>query len=229
MSQFVPLRLGIVGSSGGSALAAASDCLKSAGKNVEWVVATDRPCGLEAWAASNGKAVTRLCYRDAESFSNKACDFFQKADCEDVLLFYTRRVASPLIDQIHVWNIHPALLPSFPGLHGVKDAVTAGVRVLGGTLHHVDAELDSGPIVAQVAAPLSSRMSLLEAEHLSYLQKVWLTLVWFDYLRNPEEQPGRGNAGPGVVAASPGILDEEILASYNQFWMRDQGIISSQP
>ena len=48
-------------------------------------------------------------------------------------------------------NTHPALLPSFPGAHGVRDALAHGVRVTGATFHLVDAGVDTGPIVAQVA------------------------------------------------------------------------------
>ena len=51
-------------------------------------------------------------------------------------------------------NSHPALLPSFPGMHGVRDALEYGVRLAGCTLFVVDAGIDSGPVVAQVAVPV---------------------------------------------------------------------------
>lgn len=51
-------------------------------------------------------------------------------------------------------NTHPALLPSFPGAHGVRDALAYGVRVSGVTVHLVDAGVDTGPIVAQAAVPV---------------------------------------------------------------------------
>jgi phosphoribosylglycinamide formyltransferase 1 len=53
-----------------------------------------------------------------------------------------------------VLNIHPALLPSFPGLHGPRQALAAGVKVAGCTVHLVDEGTDSGPIVIQAAVPV---------------------------------------------------------------------------
>lgn len=51
-------------------------------------------------------------------------------------------------------NSHPALLPSFPGMHGVRDALEYGVKVTGCTIFLVDAGIDSGPVVAQAAVPV---------------------------------------------------------------------------
>jgi len=53
-----------------------------------------------------------------------------------------------------VVNTHPALLPAFPGAHAVRDALAFGAKVTGCTLHVVDAGVDTGPVVAQVAVPV---------------------------------------------------------------------------
>lgn len=53
-----------------------------------------------------------------------------------------------------VVNTHPALLPSFPGTHAVRDALAHGVKVTGATAHFVDAGVDTGPIIAQVSVPV---------------------------------------------------------------------------
>jgi phosphoribosylglycinamide formyltransferase 1 len=56
--------------------------------------------------------------------------------------------------QGHLLNIHPSLLPAFPGLHTHQRAIDAGCRIAGATVHQVTAELDLGPILAQAAVPV---------------------------------------------------------------------------
>jgi phosphoribosylglycinamide formyltransferase-1 len=56
--------------------------------------------------------------------------------------------------QNNILNIHPSLLPAYPGLHAVKKALTAGARVSGCTVHIVDEGTDTGPIVIQAAVPV---------------------------------------------------------------------------
>lgn len=72
-------------------------------------------------------------------------------------------------------NTHPALLPSFPGAHGVRDALAHGVKLTGGTIHLVDTGVDTGPIITQYAVPIGDddteetvheRIKALEREEL---------------------------------------------------------------
>ncbi|HXG06641.1 MAG TPA: phosphoribosylglycinamide formyltransferase [Nitrososphaera sp.] len=83
--------------------------------------------------------------------------------------------------RMRIMNIHPALLPSFPGLHAQKQALDAGVKITGCTVHFVDEGVDSGPIILQRAVPvmdndtedtLSAR--ILEQEHQLYPEAVRL-------------------------------------------------------
>jgi phosphoribosylglycinamide formyltransferase 1 len=210
------MRLGIIGSSGGSALIAADACLRSIGIVVEWVVVSDRDCGLERWAREAGHSTHRLPYASAEAFSTAACTLFKQIGCLDVLMFYTRRVAPPLIDELHVWNIHPSLLPSFVGLRGVEDAWRAKVAIFGATLHRVDAGLDTGPIMAQVAAPLRPDQELQRLQRLSYLQKTWLTLSWVGMVTGRGEGSTQLQCEPGVALAWPG-LPAPFYAAYREW------------
>lgn len=68
-----------------------------------------------------------------------------------ILAGYMRIVTNQLLDAYPqaILNIHPALLPAFPGRHGIEDALLAGVKITGVTVHYVDDGVDSGPIIAQ--------------------------------------------------------------------------------
>jgi phosphoribosylglycinamide formyltransferase-1 len=96
-------------------------------------------------------------------------------------------------------NIHPSLLPAFPGLHTHERALAAGVKVHGCTVHFVTAELDHGPIVVQAAVPVladddAARLAarVLEQEHVVYPRAV----RWF--------LDGRLELGNGVVQVKGG-------------------------
>jgi phosphoribosylglycinamide formyltransferase-1 len=81
-----------------------------------------------------------------------------------------------------VLNVHPALLPAFPGLHAQAQALAAGVKVAGCTVHFVDEGTDTGPVIAQAAVPVldgdteeTLGARILEQEHRIYPQAVqWI-------------------------------------------------------
>lgn len=82
-----------------------------------------------------------------------------------IMAGWMRRVTDLLIDAFpgQVLNIHPSLLPSFPGTHAVEQALAAKVKFSGCTVHHVELQVDSGPIIMQAAVPVlaeDSRESL---------------------------------------------------------------------
>jgi phosphoribosylglycinamide formyltransferase-1 len=83
--------------------------------------------------------------------------------------------------KMRILNIHPALLPSFPGLHAQRQAVEYGVKVSGCTVHFVDEGMDTGPIILQSPVPVNEGDSeeslaarILELEHQLYPQAVKL-------------------------------------------------------
>jgi phosphoribosylglycinamide formyltransferase 1 len=90
---------------------------------------------------------------------------------------YMRLLSPHFVERwpLRILNIHPSLLPAFPGLHPQRQALAEGVRVSGCTVHFVDAGLDSGPIVHQLAVPVLDDDSeellaarILAAEHRAY-------------------------------------------------------------
>jgi phosphoribosylglycinamide formyltransferase 1 len=98
---------------------------------------------------------------------------------------FMRKVGAPIIDAFPnaVLNIHPSLLPSFPGLHAQQQALDHGVKTSGVTVHFVTADLDAGPIIVQRTVPvrdgdteetLSAR--ILVEEHHAYPEAIALVL-----------------------------------------------------
>ena len=94
---------------------------------------------------------------------------------------FMRIMGSEFVRQyrMRIMNIHPALLPAFPGLHAQKQAIDYGVKVSGCTVHFVDEGMDSGPVILQKAVPVleeddeeSLSARILEQEHQLYPEAV---------------------------------------------------------
>lgn len=157
------INLGVLASGRGSNLQAIIDEIESGKLNAKIkVLIVDKP---DAYAIERAKkhSIEHI-YIDPKGFSSKD-DFFIKIADElnkrgvelVILAGFMRIVRKPLIDAFpnRIMNIHPALLPSFPGLHGQKQALGYGVRISGCTVHFVDEGMDTGPIIIQAAVPVS--------------------------------------------------------------------------
>jgi len=151
-------RLGVLASGGGSNLAA----ILSTGLSVA-VVVVDRECGATVVAEAAGVAsvvVLRDSYGadfDRGAYTLRVVDALEAHQVEVVAM---AGFGTILDKQMHdafdgrILNTHPALLPAFPGWHAVEEALAAGVRVTGCTIHVATLEVDAGPILAQEAVPV---------------------------------------------------------------------------
>jgi phosphoribosylglycinamide formyltransferase 1 len=152
------MRIGVLASGGGSNL----EAIFAAGLPVA-VVVVDRPCRATELAAGAGVAselVQRTSFGadfDRSAYTEQVVDALQKHDVELVVM---AGFGTILEKQIHdafpgrILNTHPSLLPAFPGWHSVEDALNAGVKVTGCTIHVAVPEVDAGPILAQEAVPV---------------------------------------------------------------------------
>lgn len=157
------LKLGVLASGRGSNFQAIIDAIEDKRLDAAIrVLIVDNP---DAYAVERAKKhAIEFLYINPNEFKTRD-DFFLKIagelkgrDVELVILAgFIRIVRKPLIDAYRnrIMNIHPALLPSFPGLHGQKQAVDYGARISGCTVHFVDDGMDTGPIIIQAAVPVS--------------------------------------------------------------------------
>jgi len=96
-------------------------------------------------------------FPDRESYDRELVRILEEHRVDLVILAgYMRLVSKPFLEAfpMKVMNIHPALLPAFPGTSGVADALEYGVKVTGVTVHFVDEGVDTGPIILQEAVPV---------------------------------------------------------------------------
>jgi phosphoribosylglycinamide formyltransferase-1 len=171
-------RIGVVLSAGGSSFI---DAFKiAAGPQLEFRVVTDRDCEAEVRCKDLSIPVRRFEEPDNRRFSIAAKDYFQAEGIDFVVLFFSRLITEELFGTIACCNVHPALLPAFPGLSAVKKAWRSGVRFLGATVHTVDASVDGGPIIAQTVTPIPIDAELEWCNRASFLQKTLLMLIILD-------------------------------------------------
>jgi phosphoribosylglycinamide formyltransferase 1 len=84
-----------------------------------------------------------------------------------VLAGYMHLLTEPFLQRFpdRIVNVHPSLLPAFPGAHAIRDAIAAGADPTGVTVHYVDDGLDTGPVLAQEPVPLEPRATLEQRIH----------------------------------------------------------------
>lgn len=117
-------------------------------------------------------------YRNREEFDKKVVEELNKHKVDLVLLAgFMRIVTSVLIEPFRnrIMNIHPALLPSFPGLDAQKQALEHGVRFSGCTVHFVEEGMDEGPIIIQAVVPVmdNDTVDTLSERILKYEHKIY--------------------------------------------------------
>ena len=131
------------------------------------------------------KVIEHQNFSSREEFDQAMVEVIKAAGAEAVILAGFMRILTPVFIQAFpnkILNIHPAILPSFPGVHGQAQAADYGVRFSGCTVHFVDEKMDHGPIIIQAVVPAyasddgqSLGQRILKWEHRIYPQAIeWL-------------------------------------------------------
>jgi phosphoribosylglycinamide formyltransferase 1 len=157
-----PLILGVMASGSGSNFEAVARSIESGNLNAKIAVLIHNKPGIKAIdrAQSRGIPTVLLDHRDyatREDLDREIVATFQAHQVECVVMAgWMRVITQVLIDAFidRVINIHPSLLPSFPGIHSIEQALAAKVKITGCTVHLVSLAVDSGPILVQAAVPI---------------------------------------------------------------------------
>ena len=107
-------------------------------------------------------------YPDRSARDRELADWLQLRGVDFVVLAgYMHLLTPAFLERFpdRIVNVHPSLLPAFPGAHAVEDALTAGVDTTGVTIHYVDEGLDTGAVIRQEPVPVEPRATLLERIH----------------------------------------------------------------
>ena len=183
------LKLGVLCSGRGTDLQSIIDAITEGKLHAEIaVVITDKP-NVMALIRAERAGIKNVCverkkFNSQTEFESALLNELKIAEVDLVILAGFMRILSPQFVQEyknHIMNIHPSLLPSFPGAHAHRDVLAYGVKVSGCTVHFVDEGTDSGPIILQSAVEVKEGDTeetlaerVLEQEHIIYPKAIQL-------------------------------------------------------
>lgn len=184
-------RLGILISGRGSNLQAIVEAIRRGDLDASIAVVVSSRSDAAGLMRAREAAIEATCvsprdYPDRDAYDRALVAILRAQQVDLVCLAgFMRLVGAPLLEsfQNRILNIHPSLLPAFPGLEAQRQALEHGVRISGATVHLVTADLDGGPIVLQASVPvldddtvdvLSAR--ILVEEHRLYPEAIRLVL-----------------------------------------------------
>ncbi|NEU76363.1 phosphoribosylglycinamide formyltransferase [Hassallia byssoidea VB512170] len=157
-----PLKLGIMASGNGSNFEAVAEAIKNKELAAQIKVLIYNNSSAKAAVRAENWSVPSVFldhrkYKNREEFDREIVQTLRQYDVEWVIMAGWMRLVTPiLIDAFpdKIINIHPSLLPSFKGINAVEQALAAGVKIAGCTVHLVCLEMDSGAILMQAAVPV---------------------------------------------------------------------------
>lgn len=183
-------RLGILISGRGSNFEAIADSIEKGDLDAEIAVVISNNPKAQGLQRAQERGLNAVCVRsramEREAYDRLVVEQLREAQVDLVCLAgFMRLLSSFFVNEYpqRILNIHPSLLPSFPGLEAQLQAIEHGVRYSGCTVHFVDEHLDAGPIIAQAAVPVldsddedALAARILEQEHRIYAEAIRLVL-----------------------------------------------------
>lgn len=162
MNRSQPLRIGLLASGRGSNLQAIIGAIEAGKLDCRLAVVVSDRADARALERARKHGIDTVfldpkAYPGREAYDQAVLAELAEHRVELVCLAGYMRILTPMFVRAlpgQIMNIHPALLPAFPGLHAQRQALKYGVRVSGATVHFVDEGVDTGPIICQAAVPV---------------------------------------------------------------------------
>lgn len=163
-----PLKLGIMASGSGSNFEAIAQAIARQELQAQMQVLVYNNPNAKAAARADRLGVPKVLLNHREFSSREALDqaivkVMREYQVDWIIMAgWMRVITQELIEAFprRILNIHPSLLPSFPGAKAIEQALATGVKITGCTVHYVELEVDSGPIIMQAAVPVLPNDSL---------------------------------------------------------------------
>lgn len=183
------LRLAVLASGRGSNFIALLEAIKQGKLNADICILISDKQNAPALNKAEAEGIPAFfidphLFKNRSEYEQKILEKLQATSIDIVVLAgYMRLVGTVILNayKMKIVNIHPALLPSFPGLHAQKQAVDYGVKYSGCTVHFVDEGMDTGPIIMQSVVPVFASDTedtlaerILAEEHKTYCQALQL-------------------------------------------------------
>ena len=153
-------------------------------ENIDQVI-SDRQCGAIDIAKKFGIKYKIIECNSGIDFSNQLLSLYPQNDSHIFISFYTRLFKGDFLTthKNKIINLHPSVLPSFPGMNGFSDNIISGSKFIGSTIHFIDDGIDTGMPIIQSVVPYDPNVSIDKNRHKIFIQqcKMLIQVVcWFE-------------------------------------------------
>lgn len=224
------MRIAILASAGGSAFKE----LYKIFNEINFVVVTDRKCDIELFCDENNIPYKRITSNSREEFAKKTIAFLNDiGEIRFILLYFLKLISPELFNIYPCLNIHPSLLPAFPGMNAVSKCFIKQPKFIGATLHFVDSGIDTGKIIGQVTTPILHSYKEDKFNKISFLQKVYLSILAIELVLEEKILFDYSNFNNSYIDelsfnsyANPAISDLSLLNSFKKLEQRENTLIT---
>lgn len=180
------MKLAVLCSAGGSVL---EEIVKAFGEVIEFHLITDRDCPAEKIAATYGISNIRIEESSSIILSQRICDYCFAESIYFLISYFSRLLHSPLIYKNGCFNVHPSILPEYPGMYAEEKAYGNKDEFIGATLHEIDSGIDTGAIYFQSSIRMKEDRDLETYKRKAFICKVKVSFCFLESLLSGDLSP----------------------------------------